>query len=93
MKTINIRKFGLATGCTAVLLYVGCILLMITVGREGTIHFFNAMLHGLDVGTIVRANVPLTETLIGLVQTFVLAWLVGACTAGIYNWRLADADK
>jgi len=25
------------------------------------------------------------EVLIGLVQTFIISWLIGACIAGIYN--------
>lgn len=88
MNHINIRKFGLAVGTTGVLLYLGCILVMLTVGREGTIQFFNNLIHGLDTSTIIRMNVPPIEALIGIVQTFVIGWLVGACVAGIYNLNI-----
>jgi hypothetical protein len=88
MSRINIRKFGLATGMTGALLYAGCILLMATVGREGTIQFFNSLLHGLDVSSVIRMNVPVGESLLGVVQTFILAWLTGACVAGIYNFAM-----
>lgn len=88
MNHINIRKFGLAVGTTGVLLYLGCILVMLTVGREGTIQFFNNLIHGLDTSTIIRMNVPPIEALIGIVQTFVIGWLVGACVAGIYNFNI-----
>jgi hypothetical protein len=88
MNSIHIRKFGLAVGATGVLLYIGCILLMITVGRDGTVLFFNNLLHGLDTSSIIRMGVPLSETIIGIVQTFILGWLVGACIAGIYNFSL-----
>ncbi len=88
MNSINIRKFGLAVGATGVLLYFGCILLMLTVGRDGTILFFNNLLHGLDTTSIIRMNVPIQEAIIGLVQTFVLGWLVGASIAGIYNYSM-----
>lgn len=88
MNSINIRKFGLAVGTTGVLLYLGCILVMLTVGREGTIQFFNNLIHGLDTSTIIRMNVPPIEALIGIVQTFVIGWLVGACVAGIYNFNI-----
>ncbi|MBD98777.1 MAG: hypothetical protein CMO34_02955 [Verrucomicrobia bacterium] len=82
---INVRKFGLAFGLTAALLYAGCMLLMITVGHSGTVDFFNSLLHGLDVSSIIRMNVPLWEAGIGIVQTFIIGWLIGACIAGFYN--------
>lgn len=85
MKGINVKKFGLAFGLTGVLLYLGCIVLMVTVGRTGTITFFNSLLHGLDVTSIVRMDVPWWEAVIGIVETFMLAWLIGACVAGFYN--------
>lgn len=85
MNTINVRKFGLACGLTGILLYLGCIVLMVTVGHNGTITFFNSLLHGLDVTSIVRMDIPWWEAVIGMVETFILAWLIGACVAGIYN--------
>lgn len=89
MNSIHIRKFGMAVGSTGVLLYLGCILLMLTVGRDGTIQFFNNLLHGLDSSSIIRMNVPIAEVLMGLIQTFVLGWLIGASVAGIYNFSIA----
>lgn len=83
--TINIKKFGLAVGLTGALLYMGCMMVMLTVGRAGTIQFFNSLLHGLDVSAILRMDVPLWEAGIGLVETFILGWLIGACIAGFYN--------
>ncbi|MCJ8164211.1 DUF5676 family membrane protein [Pontibacter sp. E15-1] len=83
--SINIRKFGFAVGLTGALLYLGCILVMATAGPGGTVQFFNSLLHGLDVSAILRMDVPLWEAGIGLVETFVLGWLIGACIAGIYS--------
>lgn len=94
--TINVKKFGFATGLTGALLYLGCAVLMTTVGHDGTVKFFNNLLHGLDVSTIVRMDVPLWEFGIGMVTTFILAWLVGACIAGFYNafvYRKSFADE
>lgn len=90
MNTINIRKFGLACGLTGVLLYLGCIIVMLTVGRAGTITFFNSLIHGLDVSSIVRMDVPLWEALIGIIETFILAWLIGACLAAFYNMTMKN---
>jgi len=85
MNIIHIRKFGLAVGLTWSLLYLGCAIVMFTVGREGTVLFFNSLLHGLDTTSIIRMDVPFYEFCIGLVESFILGWLVGACIAGIYN--------
>ncbi|TAH40096.1 MAG: hypothetical protein EYC69_11855 [Bacteroidetes bacterium] len=85
MNRIHVKKLGLAFGLTGTLLYLGCITLMLTVGHDGTVRFFNSLLHGLDVTTIIRMNVPLWEAILGIIQTFILAWLVGACIAGFYN--------
>lgn len=85
MKSIDVKKFGLACGLTGVLLYLGCIVLMVTVGRTGTITFFNSLLHGLNVTSIVRMDVPWWEAVIGIIETFILAWLIGACVAAFYN--------
>ncbi|MDZ7846538.1 MAG: DUF5676 family membrane protein [Owenweeksia sp.] len=85
MQYLNIKKLGLAFGLTGALLYLGCMIVMATVGREGTIKFFNSILHGLDTSSIIRMEVPLWEAGLGLVEAFILAWLLGACVAGFYN--------
>ncbi|MCB0536751.1 MAG: hypothetical protein KDE33_04410 [Bacteroidetes bacterium] len=88
MKTINIKKLGMATGLTGALLYLGCMVVMFTVGREGSVKFFNSLLHGLDVSTIIRMDIPLWEAGLGIIQTFILGWLIGACIASIYNSQI-----
>ena len=91
MSHINIRKLGLAFGLTGALLYVGCAVVMLTLGHNSTVKFFNSLLHGLDVSSIIRMDIPLVEVLIGLVQTFIISWLIGACIAGIYNVSLTKS--
>ena len=93
MNHINIRKFGLAFGATGVLLYIGCIILMITVGRDGTIAFFNNLLHGLDTTSIIRMGIPVEEAILGMLQTFILGWLIGTSIAGIYNFSLEKNNQ
>ena len=85
MKTIDIKRFGFAFGLTAAILYLGCVILMATVGHDGSVKFFNSLLHGLDTSSIIRMQVPWWEALIGLVETFIIGWLVGACIACFYN--------
>lgn len=85
MNRIHIKSFGLATGVTATLLYVGCVVVMKLTGPELTKEFFNSLLHGIDISTILRMDVSITETILGLLQTFMIAWLTGASIASVYN--------
>ena len=82
---INVKKLGFAFGLTGVLLYLGCIVVMATVGHNGAVKFFNSLLHGLDTASIIRRNVPAAEAGLGIVETFILGWLIGACVGGFYN--------
>ncbi len=85
MNNISIKRFGFALGITATLFYLGCVIFMAIVGREGSILLFNSILHGLDTSLVLRTNIPIWETLIGLIETFILGWLVGATIALVYN--------
>lgn len=85
MSAINTKRFGFAFGSTFALLYLGCVFVMATVGSEVTIRFFNSLLHGLDVTSIIRMNMPIGEMIIGIIEIFILGWLTGATIASIYN--------
>lgn len=85
MNNINVKKFGLAFGITGAFLYIGCILVMLILGHDGTVRFFNSLLHGLDTAAVIRMDVPLWEAGIGIIETFIIFWFIGACIAAIYN--------
>lgn len=85
MNTLNVKRFGLAFGTTGALLYAGCMILMLTLGHDGTVTFFNSILHGFDTSAVVRMEVPLWEACLGVVETFILGWLTGALMAAVYN--------
>lgn len=93
MRTINVKKLGLAFGLTGALLYLGCIIVMTTVGHDGTIKFINSLLHGLDVSSIIRLNIPIWEAGAGIVETFIIGWLAGACVAAIYNAGFKSSNQ
>jgi hypothetical protein len=88
MNKINTKRFGLACGFTGGLLYFSCALIMLVLGHDATVKFFNTLLHGLDVSAIIKMNISLAEMLLGFVLTFILSWLIGACIALIYNVSL-----
>lgn len=93
MENLSIKRFGMAVGTTGAILYLGFILLMLTVGKAGTVWFFNSLLHGLDTTTIIRMDVPFWQALLGIVQTFILGWLIGAVIALIYNLGSRNQDE
>ncbi|NOY47320.1 MAG: hypothetical protein GXO84_03790 [Chlorobi bacterium] len=88
MDRLNVKKLGFALGFTGALIYLGCMIVMITAGQEGTIKFFNSLLHGLDTTNIIRMDVSLLEAFFGVVQTFIIGWLVGASIAAFYNAQI-----
>lgn len=87
MNYINVKKFGFALGSTSALLYLGCVILMFVIGRDGTAKFFGTLLHGLDVSGIIRMEMSALDAFSGVIQSFILGWLIGASVAAIYNVR------
>jgi len=83
--TINIKRFGFAVGSTFALLYLGCVVVVMTAGKESLIFLFNTLFHGLDVTSIIRISMPWYNMVIGLVEFFILGWLIGATIASMYN--------
>jgi len=49
MNHINVKKAVFAFGATGAILYLGCMIIMVTTGRAGFIKFTNSILHGFDV--------------------------------------------
>ena len=92
MGVINPKKFGLAVGLTFAILHLGCVTVVLLTSRETTIAFFNSLLHGLDVRSILRTDMSATEMVYGFVQIFVIGWLTGASIASIYNFHLIKFD-
>ena len=87
MDAINIKKFGLAVGTTFGIVYLGCVIVVMSVGRQGISFIFNTIFHGLDVTPLIRTEMPLINMAIGLVEIFIFGWLIGATIASIYNFN------
>lgn len=85
---LNPRSLGLAIGTTGLVFYLGCMLTMATVPHESAVIFFNSLLHGLDIGPILKTSVPPVQALLGLITTFILGWFAGVLIAGVYNLTL-----
>lgn len=85
MNKLSIPRFGFAVGMACAIAYVGCVFVMLTVPQDVAIRFFNSLMHGVDVTTIMRWDMPWWETVLGVIEIFVLGWLFGALIAGCYN--------
>jgi hypothetical protein len=66
---------------------------MWSVGREVSILFFNRLVHGIDVSSIIRTDMPWWEMAMGLVEVCILGWLTGAAIAGLYNFSPGNPIK
>ncbi|MDP2653226.1 MAG: DUF5676 family membrane protein [Candidatus Omnitrophota bacterium] len=93
MGAINVKKLGLAVGLTFVILRSGCVIVLLTTTREQSVLFFNTLLHGLDVSSILRTGMSALEMTYGIIQIFILGWLTGASIASIYNFHLIKFDN
>jgi hypothetical protein len=70
-------RFGLAFAIVGVVMYLGCMMLMTILGQEGTVWFFNSILHGFDVSSCIRMDVSIIDTAAGIVFTGLIGMFVG----------------
>lgn len=85
MMKIKSKRLGFAFGLTSALLYLGCMVVMIALGKSGTVLLFNSILHGLDVEAIIKMDMNFGAAFIGLLCTFTISWCTGALIALFYN--------
>jgi hypothetical protein len=88
MILLSPKRLGFALASTSALLYLGCAFVMMTVSQEAAVRFFNSMMHGVDVTSIIRWDMPWFEMVIGVLEVFILGWLIGATVAVLYNLGL-----
>lgn len=85
MNQLKQTKFALATGLTSVVIYFSCFLLMVILGEKSLIKLSNFIFHGMDFTTIIRTEIPLWETFVGVIISFIFWALIGYLIAFIYN--------
>lgn len=94
MNHINVKQFGFAVGTTIAIIYLGCILVVSLMNIETSASFFNNLMHGIDANSIIRKTpMPFIEALIGVVEWFIIGWLMGALIALSYNFYNFKAKK
>ena len=85
MEKLNKKKFAVASGLTSVVVYLGCFLIMTTIGKNSLVKLSNLLFHGMDFSNIIRMNIPIGETLLGAVTSFIFWGIIGYVLALIYN--------
>lgn len=85
MEKLSQKKFAIASGLASVLVYLGCFLIMTMLGKDSLVKLSNLLFHGMDFSNIIRMNIPIGETLLGAVASFVFWGIVGYVLVFIYN--------
>lgn len=85
MENLNKKRFAIASGLTSVIIYLGCFATMLVAGKDGIVKLSNLLFHGMDFTNIIRMNIPIGETLTGMVISFVFWGVIGYLVAFIYN--------
>ena len=85
MKKLNQNNFAFSSGLTSVVVYLGCFLIMTVLGKDSLVKLSNLLFHGMDFSNIIRMNIPIGETLLGAVTSFIFWGIIGYVLALIYN--------
>ena len=85
MKPLNVKKLGLAAGLTGAIVYIGCFLTMLVLSKDLLIKSGNLLFHGVDFTQIIRMDISILETLLGIVISFIFWGLIGVVLGSIYN--------
>lgn len=93
MNNLSPNRLGLALGITGVFFYVGCMLLMSILSKETFVLLANSLCHGIDMGPIIRMDIPRWESIIGITEAFLLCGMFGYITAFLYNKLLRPQNE
>ncbi len=85
MKNISIRKFGISTGLVGALIYTACFLIVLVLGKGTLVTIANTLFHGIDFTNIMRMNIPVFESLIGIILSFFFWGTIGGLISFFYN--------
>ena len=85
MKRLSVTRLGFAYAMLFASLYAASMMIVMAGSRDTVVAFFNSVLHGIDVGPIMRWDMPWWEMVVGVLEVFLLGWLCGMATAIFYN--------
>ena len=85
MKKLNPKNVGLSLGITFVMLSIICLILILLFSVQSMMTLVNYFTHGMDVTMTVK-QVTFLGSIIGIVELYVIGFLVGYLYALVYNW-------
>ena len=85
MKNSNAIKTGLSMGVIGSTFYLGCVLIMNIFGQEALVKLANLLFHGVDFESIIRMNIQMGETILGLLTSFIVWGFFGWLFSFIYS--------
>ena len=95
MNAIKPVPFAIATTVTFLLLYAACAI-AVALFPEGTVGFFNAWFHGLDLNLLKPAGgrpLTLSQFITGAVGVVIVAFPSGIVLAFVYDLLLGPIRK
>ena len=78
------KSVGYSLALVAGIVYLACAIL-VALAPTWTVNVFGALFHGIDITQIARTPVPLTSTILGLIEIVVMGYLVGWLFGAVYN--------
>ncbi|MBI2128871.1 hypothetical protein HYU07_01395 [Candidatus Woesearchaeota archaeon] len=85
MEKLSVKTTALALAIVGGILSLACAAI-IALWPAGSLKFFNAIFHGIDLTLIAKANVSIGSVVLGLVEVMVIGAIAGALFAWLYNY-------
>ena len=85
MNNLKPIKSAISAGITSVVIYLGCYLIMMILGKDSLVKLSNYLFHGVDFSTIINANISIGETVVGLIISFFFWGFIGFVFTLTYN--------
>lgn len=84
MEKLNVKAFAFASASTFGIASVVCALLF-WAAPAFALGLFSNLVHGIDLTSIAKTGLSLSNALVGLILAMVLGYLFGALIALLYN--------
>ena len=81
---LNVKRTANALAVTAGIISLVCYILIL-IAPVGTVSFFGAIFHGIDMSKIAVESVSVGNGLLGVIEAIILGWIIGWLFAKIYN--------
>ncbi len=83
MAKLDVKAIGMAFAIVTAIVFVACFLIILVFGAA-SLQFFSLFVHGIDL-TSLATNPSIGTGILGLIIAVVVAYILGALFALIYN--------